>query len=38
MMTNIQKQQIQQVITNSLRKKFQNYKPESSAMPFFGQR
>jgi type II restriction enzyme len=33
-MTNSQKQQIQQVITNSLRKKFQNYKPESSAMPF----
>ncbi|MDR2342096.1 MAG: TdeIII family type II restriction endonuclease [Campylobacteraceae bacterium] len=33
-MTKIQKQQIQQVITNSLRKKFQNYKPESNAMPF----
>ena len=33
-LTNPQKQQIQQVITNSLRKKFQNYKPESSSMPF----
>jgi type II restriction enzyme len=33
-LTNPQKQQLQQVITNSLRKKFQNYKPESSSMPF----
>jgi type II restriction enzyme len=33
-LTNPQKQQIQQVITSSLRKKFQNYKPESSSMPF----
>jgi type II restriction enzyme len=33
-LTNPQKQQIRQVITNSLREKFQNYKPESSNMPF----
>jgi type II restriction enzyme len=33
-LTNPQKQQIQQVIINSLRKKFQNYNPESSNMPF----
>jgi type II restriction enzyme len=33
-LTNSQKQQIRQVITTSLRKKFQNHKPESSNMPF----
>ncbi|MDR2385239.1 MAG: TdeIII family type II restriction endonuclease [Tannerella sp.] len=33
-LTNPQKQQIRRVITNSLRKKFQNYNPESSNMPF----
>jgi type II restriction enzyme len=34
LLTNAQKSQIQQVITNSLRKKFQNYKPEPASMPF----
>jgi type II restriction enzyme len=33
-LTNIQKQHIQQVITNCLRNKFQSYKPESDSMPF----
>jgi type II restriction enzyme len=33
-LTKTQKDQIHQLITNSLRKKFQNYKPESSSMPF----
>jgi type II restriction enzyme len=33
-LTNTQKQQIQQVITNSLRNKFQNYNPEPASMPF----
>jgi type II restriction enzyme len=33
-LTNQQKQHIQQVITNSLRNKFQNYNPEPASMPF----
>jgi len=33
-LTSTQKQQIQQVITNSLRNKFQNYKPVNNYMPF----
>jgi type II restriction enzyme len=33
-LTNIQKSQIQQVITNSLRHKFQHYNPEPASMPF----
>jgi len=33
-LTNTQKSQIQQVITNSLRNKFQNYNPEPASMPF----
>ncbi|MDR2025942.1 MAG: TdeIII family type II restriction endonuclease [Prevotellaceae bacterium] len=33
-LSNIQKSNIQQVIINSLRRKFQNYKPESGNMPF----
>jgi type II restriction enzyme len=33
-LTNTQKQHIQQVITNSLRNKFQNYNPEPASMPF----
>ena len=33
-LTNQQKQNIQQVITNSLRHKFQNYNPEPASMPF----
>ena len=32
--TNLQKSHIQQVITNSLRHKFQNYNPEPASMPF----
>jgi len=33
-LTNHQKSHIQQVITNSLRNKFQNYNPEPASMPF----
>jgi type II restriction enzyme len=33
-LTNSQKTQIQQVITNSLRKKFQKYKSEPASKPF----
>jgi type II restriction enzyme len=33
-LTNQQKSHIQQVIVNSLRNKFQNYKPEPASMPF----
>jgi len=33
-LTNTQKSHIQQVISNCLRNKFKNYKPESSNMPF----
>jgi len=33
-LTNQQKSHIQQVITNSLRHKFQNYNPEPASMPF----
>ena len=33
-LTNTQKSHIQQVITNSLRHKFQNYNPEPASMPF----
>jgi type II restriction enzyme len=33
-LTNQQKYHIQQVITNSLRNKFQNYNPEPASMPF----
>jgi len=33
-LTNHQKSHIQQVITNSLRHKFQNYNPEPASMPF----
>ena len=33
-LTNKQKSDIQQVITNSLRNKFQNYNPEPASMPF----
>ena len=33
-LTNPQKSHIQQVITNSLRHKFQNYNPEPASMPF----
>jgi type II restriction enzyme len=33
-LSNRQKQHIQQVITNSLRNKFQNYNPEPASMPF----
>ena len=33
-LTNQQKSHIQQVITNSLRNKFQNYNPEPASMPF----
>jgi type II restriction enzyme len=33
-LTDIQKSQIQQVVINSLRNKFQNYNPEPASMPF----
>jgi hypothetical protein len=33
-LTDTQKSKIQQVITNSLRNKFQNYNPEPASMPF----
>ncbi|MDR0408178.1 MAG: TdeIII family type II restriction endonuclease [Campylobacteraceae bacterium] len=35
LITNQQKSQIQEVITNSLRKKFQNYNLEPASLPFY---